>query len=108
MPKKSRVGKQFQERLIAPSEPQQIEPAPESSFWKYGFVLRREQSDYLDELVISVFLRKKKKLERSAIVRAVIELLRSEQVDISDCSTEQEVLEALRRQLVARESEKDE
>jgi len=100
MPKKSRLGKQFQERLIAPSEPQvQQEPVQDTAWWKYGFVLTREQSQFLDELVVSVFLRKRRKIERSAIIRSLIDLLRTESIDISDCSSEQEILEALRGQL---------
>lgn len=106
MPKKSRLGKQFTERLITPSIPpaeRKEEPAADSGVWKYGFVLRREQSNYLDELVVSVFLRKKKKIERSAVIRALMDLLRSARIDISDCSTEQEIIETLRRQLKVKE-----
>lgn len=100
MPKKSRLGKQFQERLIVPSEPQaQEEPAQDIAWWKYGFVLTREQSEFLDELVVSVFLRKKKKIERSAIIRCLIDLLRTERVDISDCTSEREILDSMRKQL---------
>ena len=107
MPKKSRIGKQFQQRLIAPSEPQvQEEPAQDIAWWKYGFVLTREQSEFLDDLVVSVFLRTRKKIERSAIIRALIDLLRTERIDISDCSNQQDILEALRAQLKAGKRDK--
>ncbi|MBI1744430.1 hypothetical protein HYR54_15375 [Candidatus Acetothermia bacterium] len=109
MPKKSRLGKQFTERLIASSEPPpeqpESKPAPlalprdRSQIWKYGFVLRREHSEYLDELVTRAFLKTKKKVERSAVIRALIDLLKMQQVDISECSTETEIREVLKRQL---------
>ncbi len=99
MPKKSRLGKQFQDRLIAPIEELPERPrgaVHDTGVWKYGFVLRRDQSEFLDSLVASAFLRTRKKMERSAIIRALIELLRLEGVDISRCTTEDEILQTVR------------
>jgi len=103
MPKKSRLGKQFQDRLIASTEEPQArteataaKSTRDSGVWKYGFVLRRDQSEFLDSLVAGAFLRTRKKMERSTIIRALIELLRLEGVDISHCTTEDEILQAVR------------
>lgn len=103
MPKKSRLGKQFHDRLItATEEPSEPLEAPKARFskdpsvWKYGFVLRRDQSEFLDSLVAGAFLRTRKKMERSAIIRALIDLLRVEGVDISRCTNEDEIIQAVR------------
>lgn len=103
MPKKSRLGKQFHDRLITATEG--LPEGPEAggaqsvrdtSVWKYGFVLRRDQSEFLDSLVAGAFLHTRKKMERSAIIRALIDLLRVEGVDISHCTSEDEIIQAVR------------